>query len=86
MKARTGRKIRATAKAILNILDNETDWMFIPSKRETLRKLWNHKPMFFDEEYARQYSESSIKDGVDKLLGESGSERYWRWAGSENIR
>ncbi|MEK7091049.1 MAG: hypothetical protein AAB887_00900 [Patescibacteria group bacterium] len=68
MKARTGRKIRATVKTILNILDNETDWMLIPSKRETVRRLWAHRPMFFDEEYAKQYLESSVKDGVDRLL------------------
>lgn len=68
MKARTGRKIRATVKTILNILDNETDWMLVPSKSETIRKLLAHRPMFFNEEYERQYSESSIHDGVEKLL------------------
>lgn len=68
MKARTGRKIRATIKTILNVLDNETDWMLIPSKIETRRKFWAHRPMFFSEEYEKLYLESSIKDGVDRLL------------------
>ena len=68
MKARTGRKVRATIEAILNILQNDTSWMFIPSKRETMRRLVALRPIFFDEEYAKLYTKSSIRDGVDRLL------------------
>lgn len=83
MKARTGRKFRATVKAILNILDNETDWMLIPSRRETIRKLLAHKPLYFGEEYARQYYNSSIRDGVDKLLRKGKVEVRETKAGTE---
>ena len=68
MKARTGRKIRATVKAILNILENDTDWMLLPSKQETIRRLKSHQPLFFEQEYWKEYLASSVKDGVDKLL------------------
>ncbi|MEK7163689.1 MAG: hypothetical protein AAB768_00930 [Patescibacteria group bacterium] len=68
MKARTGRKVRATLNAILNILMNDTNWMFLPSKRETIRRLKSYQPLFFEQEYWKEYLASSVKDGVDKLL------------------
>lgn len=83
MKARTGRKIRATIKVILNILGNETDWMLIPSKRETIRRLRVHRPLYFGEEYTRQYLDSSIRDGVNKLLRKGKVEIRETEAGTE---
>lgn len=67
MKRKTVRKIRAGVKAILTVLNSATDWMLIPSKSETLRRLRKMRILNPGEEYWREYYASSVRDGVERL-------------------
>lgn len=64
MKQRTKRKIRVTTRAILSFLDKKFDWVLVPSKSETVRRLYKSINVSFWDEYY----ESSVRECVDKLL------------------
>ena len=59
--------MRATARGLLTYLDKELDWVLIPSKRETIKRLWNRQSTSLTEEIWKAYYASSVRDGVDKL-------------------
>lgn len=61
------KKLRVTIKSLLSILENDTSWMFIPSKSETLRRLKNLPYKSFEEEFWREYHLSSVKSGIEAL-------------------
>ena len=64
MKQKTKRRIRVTARAILSFLDKKFDWVLVPSKSETVRRLYKSINVSFWDEYY----ESSVRECVDKLL------------------
>ncbi len=68
MKQKTKRKLRVTVRAVLSFLDKKLDWVLIPSKSETVRRLKRSINVSFWDEYWREYYASSIRDGVEKLL------------------
>lgn len=69
--------------AILRVLDKEMDWVLIPSKSETLRKLKYRPEVSFEQEYWKEYYDSSIRDGVGKLLRKGRVEIRETESGSE---
>lgn len=62
------RKTKATIKAILSVLDQELDWLFIPSKRGTLRKLQQltQNPPDFAHEFDKFYW-GGVREGINRL-------------------
>lgn len=62
------RRRRATLRAVLAVLGKYTDWMLIPSKSETVRRLrrLTDNPPDFSEEFDRFY-QGSVKEGINRL-------------------
>ncbi len=61
------RKLRASAKAILTVLDKELDWTFIPSKSETIRRLKNTHHISFEDAFLDAYYSGGVRQVVEKL-------------------
>ena len=68
MKQRTKRKLRVGVRTILSVLDKKFDWILVPSKSETIRRLYRGMSVSFEEEFWKEYYASSVRDGVEKLL------------------
>ncbi|KKS32446.1 MAG: Transcriptional regulator, PaaX family [Candidatus Amesbacteria bacterium GW2011_GWA2_42_12] len=62
------RKTRASIKAVLTVLDKCTDWMLLPSKSETLRRLRRlaDNPPDFAQEFDKFYR-GSVQEGINRL-------------------
>lgn len=62
------KKVRAGVKAILSVLDTNSDWIFIPtfSKSEHIRRLRTINYTSFDEEFSKFYP-SSVYGGMNTL-------------------
>jgi len=61
------RKLRAGVKAILTTLDKNLDWVMVPSKSESYRRLRMGPRTNFWDEFWKEYYASSVRDGVEKL-------------------
>ena len=68
MKQKTKRKLWSDSKSGFEFLDKKLDWVLIPSKSETVRRLKRSINVSFWDEYWREYYASSIRDRVEKLL------------------
>ncbi|KKU79764.1 MAG: Transcriptional regulator, PaaX family [Candidatus Amesbacteria bacterium GW2011_GWA2_47_70] len=68
MKQRTKRKLRAGVITILKMLDKYSDWLMVPSKSESYRRLKQGFNFDIGNEFWKEYYASSIKDGVERLL------------------
>ena len=68
MKQRTKRKLRAGVITILKMLDKYSDWLVVPSKSESYRRLKRGFNFDVEGEFWKEYYASSVKDGVEKLL------------------
>lgn len=60
MKPGTKRKLRVTMLTLLRMLDGWTEWMLIPSRKETIRRLMRWQPPKFEDEFWREYYASSV--------------------------
>ena len=61
------RKLRAGVKAILTTLDKNLDWVMVPSKSESYRRLRMGPRTNCWDEFWKEYYASSVRDGVEKL-------------------
>ena len=86
MKLRTKRKLRAGARAILNVLDKNLDWMFIPSRSETVRRLKSSQFVSLAGEFEREFYASSVRDGVGRLLRQGKVEVRDAAGGGQEVR
>jgi|GEM_PF-1573683 len=68
MKQRTKRKLRVGLITILKMLDKYADWLVVPSKAESYRRLKQGFKFDVGDEFWKEYYASSVKDGVEKLL------------------
>ncbi len=68
MKQRTKRKLRVGLITILKMLDKYADWLVVPSKAESYRRLKQGFKFDVGDEFRKEYYASSVKDGVEKLL------------------
>ena len=55
-------------KAILTTLDKNLDWILVPSKSESYRRLKMGPRTNFWDEFWKEYYASSVRDSVEKLL------------------
>ncbi len=62
------RKTKATIKAILSVLDQRLDWLLVPSKKGSLRKLWQltENPPNFAHEFEKYYW-GGVREGINRL-------------------
>lgn len=68
MKQKTKRKLRVGVITILKMLDKYADWLVVPSKYESYRRLRQGFNFDVEDEFWKEYYASSVKDGVERLL------------------
>ncbi|OGC93203.1 CRISPR-associated endonuclease Cas2 [Candidatus Amesbacteria bacterium RIFCSPHIGHO2_02_FULL_47_9] len=67
MRQKTKRKLKATVRAVLAVLDKSFDWVVF-SKSESRRRLKKMSEVSAADEYWKVYYASSIEDGIGRLL------------------
>src|SRR3989344_6384462 len=67
MRQRTKRKIKATAVTVLKVLDKSLGWMLVPSKSESLRRLYKLQYEGIMDTFWKEYYVSSVRDEVGRL-------------------